>query len=712
MAVLSKIRERSMFLIIIIGLALFAFVLDPSTLSDFFNSSKVNEIGQIDGEAISRQEFSTEVEGYKRQTGNRGTEMQAANVVWNNLVRKKIYQKQLADAGITVGEADVWSEIISSPAVTNNQEFKNEAGLFDEGKFKQFLADTKKNNPSLWSAWSNYMNQIRDNAERNTYNNLITAGLGASLKEGENQYFTANTKITSKYLYVPYNSIADSLISVSKNDISAYVKAHANSFKVDATRDISYVKFDIKPTTEDEEAIKSVVAKFLEDRKEYSNVTKGEITIKGLKSTDDLSAFFSENGSDINLEKNFKFKNNVSKEIVDAVFAGAKGDVFGPYKENGFFKVSKITEITKMPDSVKASHILIPFVGSRTATAETTQTEEQAKKTADSIVSIVKRNASKFTALAKEFSSDKSNADKGGDLKWFTYNRMVPEFRDYAFTHKKGEIGIVKTIFGIHIIKIDDTKNFQKAVKLATFGRKIVASEATENTVFQDAEKFALAVSKDKKFFTVAREQKRSPTPAVGLKVLDESVPGLGNQRQVVTWAFNKETKVGAFKRFDLEKGHIVAFLTSKVEKGLMPANKAMARVKPILINQKKAKMIESKLNGSTLADIAKQNKLTVRTASGVSLKTPTLSGVGFEPNIVGAMYNSEINKVYTNIVGVKGVFAYKVIAKVLPTALPNYNPYRVKIAEKLKKKTIKMYEAIKNASEIEDYRANFYGVQ
>ena len=83
MAVLSKIRERSMFLIIIIGLALFAFVLDPSTLGDFFNSSKVNEVGEVNGESISRQEFSEELEVYKRQAGSRVSEMQASKTVWN-----------------------------------------------------------------------------------------------------------------------------------------------------------------------------------------------------------------------------------------------------------------------------------------------------------------------------------------------------------------------------------------------------------------------------------------------------------------------------------------------------------------------------------------------------------------------------------------------------------------------------------------------------
>ena len=149
MAVLSKIRERSMFLIIIIGLALFAFVLDPSTLGDFFNSNKVSEIGEINGESISRQEFAEELESYKQQAGNSVTEMQASKTVWDNIVRKKIYKNQLTEAGVTIGETDVWTEIINASFVQSNPEYQNEAGLFDENKFKQFLATEKENKTQL-----------------------------------------------------------------------------------------------------------------------------------------------------------------------------------------------------------------------------------------------------------------------------------------------------------------------------------------------------------------------------------------------------------------------------------------------------------------------------------------------------------------------------------------------------------------------------------
>ena len=693
MAVLSKIRERSMFLIIIIGLALFAFVLDPSTIGDFFSSNKVNEIGEVNGETITRQEFATAVDQYKQQTGGRISEMQAAKTVWDNIVRKKIYQNQLTEAGITVGETDVWNEVLNAPSVKNNPQFLNEAGLFEEAKLKQFLADTKENNSQMWDAWSNYLTQIKENAEKNTYNNLVTAGLGASLKEGEDAYFTENTKLNAQFVYVPYSSVADSLVTISKSEIEAYINANPAAFKTEASRDIAYVTFDIVATPEDEKAIQNEVADLIND----------------FKTTTNDKEFFNENDSDINLDFNFIYKNQVNSSVSSEIFNGAKGDVFGPYKDQGYFKISKIVEVTKMPDSVKSSHILIPFAGAQRATPDVSRTEEEAQKLADSLLAVVKNTSSKFAQLAKDFSSDKGSSEKGGEYDWYNYARMTPEFRDFTFQGKSGDMGVVKSPFGFHVIKIDDQKNSQNVLQLATFAKKIVPSEATENSVFQQAEEFALAVSKENNFFEAAKEKNYISKPAIGLKVLDENIPGLGNQRQIVSWAFGNATKVKDFKRFDLEGKHVVAFVTGKEEKGLQSATKATSIVRPILLNQKKAALLRASLKGESLQAIATANNTSVRTSNGVTLKSPTLSGAGSEPKVVGAMYYAELNKLYNNIEGKLGVYAFNVTAKELPTALPNYETSRKNISEARKRLTYKMYEAIKNASDVEDYRANFY---
>ncbi|CAM1342237.1 peptidylprolyl isomerase [Tenacibaculum aestuarii] len=705
MAILSKIRERSMFLILVIGLALFAFVLDPSTISDFFSANKVNEIGAVNGESISRQEFAEALEAYKAQNGNRISEMQAAKIVWESLIRQKIYEKQLEEAGITVGEADIMNALYETPNVQNDPRFLT-SGIFDKNKLKEHLATIREENGQEWAAWQNYMASLKSNIEKNTYDKLVAAGLGASLKEGEAQYLIENTKVSGKYVYVPYSTIADSLVTLKKSDIQNYINKHQDAYQVEASRDINFVKFTIDPTAEDEEAIKTEVASLIEDS-EVNNTS-----VKGLKNATNYHEFLEENNSDLGLDTNYKFKVQVPQVIAEDIFNGKEGDVFGPYKDAGFFKLSKITEVKQLPDSAQASHILIPFIGAAAADETVVQTEEEAKQTADSLLSVVKANKSKFADLAKEMSSDQGSAEKGGFYDWFAYNRMVPSFRDFVFEGKTGDMGVVKSQFGFHVIKIDGQKNFQPVVKLATYGRKIEASEETEDAVFQSAETFALELANGKAFEETVKEKNLTSLPAVGLKSLDENVPGVGNERQIITWAFEPETEEGSYKRFDVEGGYIVAVLTAKTAKGLMPVDKAIATVRPILTNERKAKMIEDKMSGSTLEEIAKSANQSVRVATDVNLQSPTISGVGFEPKVVGAMINAKENEVVKNVAGDKGVFAFVVEKREEPTALPNYDTFRKRIAAERQNKVFQMYEAVKKASDIEDNMSSFYGIQ
>ncbi len=693
MSVLSKIRERSTFLIIIIGLALFAFVLDPSTLGNFFSPSSVNEVGRVNDSPITIEEFTTAVDAYRQKTGFAASQMRAYKYVWDSLVRKKIYQEQIDKAGIIIGKEVVWNGLINSPSIRNAPSFLNEAKQFDEAKFKQFLANAEVNDPNSWLFVTNYAERIKEYFEITTYYRLINSGLGASLKEGEIKYFEENTKFDADFVYMPYNSIDDNLVKASSSEIEAYIEDNPDEFKMEASADLSYVKFDIKATKEDESVIKSDLTNILEAFK---------------KSLNDKE-FFYENNSDLQLDEGFKYKKQVNYTITSEVFKSAKGKIIGPYKDQGYYKMSKIVDISRMPDSVKASHILIPFVGSARAAQDVKRTEEEAKKMAENLLKSVKRNKKRFAALAKENSSDTGSAQKGGDLGWFDYSKMIPVFRDFAFTNRNGSIGLVKSSFGFHIIKITGQKNRQKVVKLSTFGIKIAPSEETENAIFLKAEKFALEVSKNNNFSEVAKKNNYIAKAAIGIKALDESIPGLKNQREIVSWAFNKKTKSKDFKRFDSEESHVLAFVTNKTEKGLMSVTKATSTVKPILVREKKAKIIADKLKGNTLEEIAKANNTIVSKSNDISLKAPALSGIGNENKVVGAMYSAELNKLYKNVVGDKGVYCFKITKRKLPTTLPNYEVNRISIIKNLKNKNNIIFEAVKASSNIEDNRVNLF---
>ncbi|MBS9766333.1 MAG: SurA N-terminal domain-containing protein [Flavobacteriaceae bacterium] len=715
MAILSKIREKSVYLIIVIGLALFAFVVSPSKIGNFFSSSGVNEVGEINGEEINRKDFAQMLENYQARTGGRISQTQATKAVWNGLVREKVFENQLKKAGIVVGEKDIWDAMVAMPSIQQAPLFKNEAGLFSEEKLKEYVANLKAEydagNKQGWLSWLQTEQNIKNQLQQSTYTSMLANGLGASLKESMFDYQLENTKIDAQYVYVPYTTIPDADVKVSEGEVKKYVESHPKEFKKEASRSLKYVTFAITPSEEDEKETKNKVASFISDREEYNPASKSKVMVKGFKNATNLKSFFEVNGSDINFNDSYYYENELPK--VSDWNAVAVNEVVGPYKDKGFFKLSKVTAITQLPDSVKARHILIPFVGSRAANAETKKTEEQAKKFADSLLAVVKKSPKNFEKVAKDFSKGPS-ASKGGDLGWFTYKTMVPEFRDYCFLNKKGDMGVVKTIFGFHIIKIDDQKNIQKAIKLVTFGRAIEPSEATENDIFQKAETLASNLHDGKKLEELAKEQNYFVQNAENLKVLDEAVPGIGNQRQIVSWAYKSDRNVGDSKRFDIEysgkRGYVVVELTQKVsDDEVAVTGNLLNRVTPILRNEKKAKIIADKISGSTLEEIAKSTQQSVRNVSGVTFASPLLSGIGNEPKVVGAMSGIPVGKVSGKIDGQKGVFVVKVTNRTEAVKLDNYSSYQEKRKNSIKGGLYKVFDVLKDKADIVDGRAKFF---
>ncbi|MBT8385238.1 MAG: peptidylprolyl isomerase [Bacteroidia bacterium] len=713
MAILGKIRERSLFLIIIIALALFSFVIgDVFTRGGFGGSS--NSVGEINGDNITREEFAELVEQQRARSGNRASQMQSVNAAWDNLVRQKIYENQLEKSGVIVGEKDVWDEIINQPFVQSSPQFKNEAGLFDEEKFKEYIAtlkdakDDDEQGQAAWLSWLDYERNIKSSLELRTYNNLITAGLGVTLKESERYYFENNTKLDLEYVFVPYIYISDSTITVSDDEIKQYVKKHPEDFRAEATRDISFVKFDIKATPEDENAIKNEMSKLINDREEYSTAAKNTIKIKGFSNSNNPQEFFRDNSSDTPFDDKFYTKSKLNQQFADSIFNLNVGEIFGPYKEGEFFKLSKLIEVKQLPDSVKARHILIPFLGALRASPSVTQTDEQAKNTADSLLTIFKKDKSKFADLAKDFSSDTGSGAKGGDLGWFDYNRMVPQFRDFTFENKIGDIDVVKSDFGYHIIDIQDQKNIQKAVKIATFSRKIEPSEETENDIFQKAETFASELSTGKDMAELAKENNLTVIPVLNLKAMDEQVSSLGNQRQIVNWAFNKSTKEKEIKRFDIDNGYAVVMLNTKRKKGLS-IGQSKFNVRSILLNEKKGNIIKDKMKGDNLQEIANSFNSEVKSSKAVSLGSPLLPDAGRSPELITTLLSLPENKVYTKIETPRGIFAVKIIKKEVPKSLDNYSSIKPLIENKVKAKGGQAYDVLKKAADIEDNRATIY---
>jgi len=720
MAILSKIRDRSMFLILIVGLALFAFVLDPSSIQQFFSSSKVNSIGEVNGEDIDREEFARQVEAYRAQSGGRATQMQAVNAVWSGMISEKIFEDQLEKAGIVIGEKDIWDAMTSLQEIQNSPLFKNEANLFDEEKLKEYSAnmkdDAEAGNNQAWMNWLATEKNIKQNLQRQAYTSLVKAGLGASLKEGERDYLFNNTKMDAEFVYVPYSSIPDSLGYVSKDEIQKYLKENSKKFKNEAARTLKYIKFDIVPSEADDAEAKKLVESYIEDREEYSNAAKATVKIPGLKNTTNYESFLNDNRSDLAIDNGYKFKNQILAEVSDEVFNAEVGTVVGPYKQNGYYKISKVVETIKLPDSVKSSHIIIPYAGSTRSTS--LKTKEQAKKTADSVFALVRNNKSKFTEIADEINSDGTKG-KGGDIGWVRKDQAFSasfdaDFADFIYKNKVGSIDVVETAFGFHIIRIDEQTKAEQAVRLATFARLVEASEETENRIFEEAETLNANLSEGKDIDELAAEKNHKVQTALNLKVLAEAIPGLGMQRQMVTWAFDNERELGDSKRFDIDiagkRGYAVAVLSGKVEKdGVTVSSDLLTNIRPELIDKKKSDLIKKKMTGTTLAEIAKNSGVTVRIASAVNLSSPLISGVGNEPAVVGAMSTIKLNEVSDLINGEKGVFVFKVTKRDAPVDLENYDTFRKKLVTQLQARGNQIFNVLEETADIKDNRGKFF---
>ncbi|MDB4401868.1 SurA N-terminal domain-containing protein [Algibacter sp.] len=704
MAVLNKIRQRSLFLILIIALALFSFVLaDLFKNSDALTSKSQNIVATINGKDITREYFMQKVEQLQRQMGPSATNTQVMNRVWEQEVRQAVMETQFDELEISV-EKDQMRDLLKTSLATN-QNFLNEAGLFDENKMNEYIANLKETSPEGFASWVNYENQVASNALNQNYFNMVKAGLTGTLAEGKLDHELEGNKVDIKYVQVAYSLIPDSIVDVSKSDITSYISKNKNQYKVDASRDIRFVEFKEAASVEDENAIKIeletyVNGRFVDDRGRKDTI----VAFSKVKNNEEYINSIS--ASDIKFDERFVFKSSLPTEAADAIYNLNEGEVYGPYKHNGSFKVTKLIAVKQIPDSAKVRHILIPFTGAQSAGPDVVQTEVEAKVTADSLLTLLKKNRSKFPEFVKGFSSDQGSVAKEGRYDWHAYNTMVPEFNDFEFEGKTGDLGVVKTVFGFHIIEVEGQKNKTKAIQVGTISRKIEPSEATTDKVFRDASNFEINAGKGD-FSVLATDNKYTLRPVNGIKVLDENIPGVGNQRPIVRWTFEEDVEVGAIKRFNIPNGYVIAQLVAKHKAGLMSADDATAKVLPIIRKEKKAKIIMDRVSATTLEDLAAAEKTNVRTAAGINMKNPTISGAGREPILTGTAFGLNEGETSELIEGAKGVYMVQV-TKVTPAVeLDSYQAAANRVEqEKASSVNTKLYNALKEASEIEDNRA------
>ena len=656
MAILGQIRSKSIFLIIVIGLALFAFVI--SGVFDGKGYQAQQPVGVINGEEVLIEDFRGQVDFLERNYNQQG--MVAVNNVWNQRLRSEILRQQFEISGIQSGKDHLQNILKNNSTFNSDPQFLNEAGMFDIDKFKTLIIELKTTNPEAYEQWKSQEKIFESQSNEQIYLNLVNAGVNYTQADGKFEYTLQNDNVDIEYIQIPYSSVEDSLISYSQSDLKKYINNNEDEFKVNSSRDIEYVIFEEKPSFEDEKAVKNRLSKFLKESKEFNEVSKLEEITPSLTTAKNIKEFINEY-SESSFDSIYLPKGSLPVDHANLLFNLNIDQTYGPYLDGEYFKISRMLD-KKIGGSVRASHILVAYKGSKNANPNVSRSKNEAKKEANNILRKIRKSPKSFTELAFEF-SDGPSKSRGGDLGFVQDGNMVKPFNDFIFSKRIGSTGVVETDFGFHVVKVVAKDDL---VLLASITEKNVPSDATSDKVFNSATKLEMSLSKDEDLNTLSNKENYTVKTVNGIQILDNDFPGLKDQRRIVQWLFTESTNVSDFKRFDLPKGgYLIAQVTKIVDEGLSNVQDVSYKVLPMVLKSKKADFIISKNDNSlSLEEIAEINGTEVRKALALNQKNATITGSGLEPLVIGASFGTNINETSDFIIGENGIYKLKVIKR------------------------------------------------
>lgn len=699
MAVLQKIREKSVLLIAVIGLSLFAFIIG-GLLEGGINFSSRN-VGSVNGHDIPTQDFLNKLQMLEQNQQASGG--QANNMLWMQQVKEILLTEQFEKAGLRLGKDQLINVIKNHPNFAQNPQFLNEAGKFDINKFNVFLSQMKAQ-PQQWQAWLNYEEELEKYAKEQMYYNLVKGAMYSTNFEAKMAYKKEMDKAAFDFVTVPYTTVNDDQVKISDEEILSYVQKNAKQFKSDVSRIVEYVYVANKPSAEDEAAVKTQVEELLKPTVVFNKETNKNDTVPGFKTNKDLIAFVNAN-SDVPYDSTYYAKTELPQQYQEQLYNLPSGEVFGPYLFNNHYCLSKVINKKNITESVDASHILIAYKGASNAAPGITLTKEEAKAKADALLAQAQANPGSFATLAAENTDDPGSKNNGGKYEGIKKGQMVPPFEAFIFNNPVGKLGVVETAYGFHVMKVDN-KTTKEAVQLATIAKTINSSEKTEDEAYAKATKFeAEAGSKD--FSKLATELGLVSQPETKIGAFDDQLPGVeGSQSQAISWAYGKKTAIGDIKKFDSAEGHLIIKLKDINETGVMTASEARGMVEPILKNEKKAEIIRKKMSGATLEEVAKNSGVTIQNGE-VTGGNPVV-GFGNETKVAGAAFGLKPNTTSKLIDGTSGVFMVRTKAVTLAPELPNYNAYKSRVVTNNRNSVQgSVYSAIYQKADIKDNRAS-----
>ncbi len=705
MAILEKLRVRAgLLLAIIIGLALFAFV-----LSDFldsggtlFSSSK-HEIAEIAGRSIPYNDFEEQVKKLEKfqqiRTGQMSFDENITdrfrNAIWENMVQDIILEKEFKKTGIDVSIDELKELFIGeNPHYLVMQYLGDpQTGTLNRQALAQFISSLQEVEESDEKTYYQFVeNEVYRSRRFEKYLALLRKSLVATTLQAKRHFNEMNASVDFEFIVKPFTSISDSAISVSKSEMEKYYTAHKNKYKQEESRDLRYLFFEVIPSQEDYKEAEEYIVKSKEEFTRAED-TKQYVNLNSTAPFDDKFYSFGELPDTMN----------------DIMFKSELGTVVGPYFEDNAYKLAKLAEIKYLPDSVRARHILLQATQNNAA---------QIWKLADSLKEIISKGAD-FAELAQKYSADKGSVSEGGDLKWFQAGDMVKPFSDSCFFAKKGDIKIVPTQYGLHVVQITDQSKPVKKVQVGILERKVVPSNTTDQIYYSKAYEFAGINNTYEKFNKAIEQQNLTiyVRQAKGIKPLDREIPGLESPRQLIKWAYKADEKEISSQVFKFGDKYVIGVLDKIHEEGYIPLSELKEEIEHEVRKEKKAEKITAEINsklsqGITLEQLADKLNLQVNTAPGIRLSYPSLPEIGSEPVIVASAFQMEKNVVSKPLTGNSGVFVLVVTnlntpGDAAPEMLDREKMYiNRNYAARV---NYTAYEALKKMVRIKDNRREFY---
>lgn len=340
MAILGQIRKRSIFLIIVIGMALFAFVISGVfTSNGGFSSNK--PIGEINGEEIDFEIFNMMVE--QAQTVYGLNTINAVNFAWNQGVKNQSLIQELDKLGIDAGKNQLEQIISSDESIVSNPLFQNEIGLFDFNKFSNYIAQLKTSNPTIYNSWKLQEENIISLAKQKIYFDLIKSSVIYTNVESNIQYHLENDKVNIEYLRIPYELVPDSLIKIKDSEINSYLRNRKDVYEIGASKKVEFVYVPDIASDIDINNIRTNLEQLRDGFNQLNQITNSNEYVEGFSSVKDYSEFI-DIYSEVAWDSIYKTKQELSSDFSDILYGLNVGQVFGPYQDGNFYKITRMID--------------------------------------------------------------------------------------------------------------------------------------------------------------------------------------------------------------------------------------------------------------------------------------------------------------------------------------------------------------------------------